>query len=150
MGACLRVQLPALRHDTGHVTRALVRRWETQQQPLWHLYQHPLISHTLVRQLSECEDFPTENSKTPHIAVQREGGAVLRGNQQLRWHPSDGEELGTVVMVISWVQVMPDAEVGNLDVVVTGDKAVTSGQVTMDDPLREEEGHSIGHLQDEA
>ena len=79
--------------------------------------------------------------------MEGEGGAFVRADQQLGRHPANGEQLGAVVIVICWVEVMANAEVGNLDMVVRGYEAVPSGQVAMDDPLGEEEGHAISNLQ---
>lgn len=144
------VSLPALGHGSDHVIRTGGGGWERQCETLWHPHQHLFIRQTLKWQLSKREHLPTQNSKTPDVAVEREGGAIVRGNQEFRRHPANGEELRSVVIVISLIEVVTYAEVGNLDVAVRGDEAVASGEVSMDDPLGEEEGHAISHLQHQA
>ena len=139
--------VPALGHDGVHVGGAsLGRDWE--ELPQRHPLQHLLVAPVLVRQLGKGEDLPTEHAKAPDVAVQGEGGAPIGVQEQLWWHPADREELGAVVIVIRAVEVMADAEVSDLDTMVGGDEAVAGGEVAMDDPLGEEVGHPVGHLQD--
>ena len=81
--------------------------------------------------------------------MQGEGRGLL-GNEELRRHPSDGQQLRAIVIIVCLVEVVSDAEVGNLEVMIGGDEAVPGGEVAVNDPLGEEEGHAVSHLEHEA
>ena len=134
-GPGLWIPLPALNHGSRHVTRAAVRGWEGQREPLRNPHQNLLVSHALKREFPKREYLPTQDPETPDVAVEREGGPVVCGNQELGRHPANGEELRPVVIVISLVEVVTYAEVCDLDVVVGRYEAVASGQVSVDDSL---------------